>query len=88
MSIITMARWCHVDFQHMDISMLWTPSNPRLPEVLLYSLLQKFRATLFIVVFFVKFLHGPQTLLKLPFAVIALLPTELCHDFFCYVSLC
>ena len=51
-------------------------------------LLQKFRATLFIVVFFVKFLHGPQTLLKLPFAVIALLPTALRHDFLCYVSLC
>ena len=42
---------------------------------------------LFIVVFFVKFLHGPQTLLKLPFAVIALLPTALRDDFLCYVSL-
>ena len=40
------------------------------------------------VVFFVKFLHGPRTLLKLPFAVIALLPTALRHDFLCYVSLC
>ena len=53
-----------------------------------YSLLQMFRATLFIVVFSVNFLHGPQTLLKLPFAVIALLPTALRHDFLCYVSLC
>ena len=46
----------------------------------MYSLLQKFRATLFIVVFLVKFLHGPQTLLKLPFAVIALLLSLLCFS--------
>ena len=54
----------------------------------MYSLLQKFRATPAYSIFFVKFLPGPQTLLKLPLAVIALLPTALHDDFLCYVSLC